>query len=238
MASNKFLNLPETLPCNSSILEMRDRALGSCEGWSSVYEVQCLVPSSCQETTCSSLEGRFWELWSQAGGLEVLTLRVLSTGGGCYTVSYLTHSPNNSSEITGTGLSPHFNRRNRSQDITLGILSSFSWIIHFFLLLELSCHRGNMLLFTRLKKHFSWPMRLPYFLPQRYVSLCSKTPRQNCLSCCQKSLTSCSPWKPFPLGPTIPLKWFLPRTPVSPMLLNPWVNSQLASQLTHQLHLT
>ena len=97
---------------------------------------------------------------------------------------------------------------------------------------------------THLKKYFSWLCFFPYLLSHGYAPLCSKTPRskkkKNCLSCCLKFLSPCPPWKPLPLG--VCFHHSIEMAPVKDTsnfhLLNPRVHSQIASQVTHELHLT
>ena len=74
---------------------------------------------------------------------------------------------------------------------------SFSWIIHFFSTRTLPSSLETCPCVST-PNIFSWPFFLPYFSTQYYSPLCSKNPRKNCLPCCQKALSSSSPWRPFP----------------------------------------
>lgn len=93
------------------------------------------------------------------------------------------------------------------------------------------------------KKYFSWLCFFPTFCPIVMLLFAAKLldqKKKKCLSCCLKFLSPCPPWKPLPLG--VCFHHSIEMAPVKDTgnfhLLNPRVHSQIASQVTHELHLT
>lgn len=170
-----------------------------------------------------------WKCWGWVkGALHV---------GGCHTVSsYLIQSPKDPSEMARkfwahcqgetwaktrnhSRDSPHFFQIHLSFPSTRSFPSPWKYAAIY------PYQKSFLLTF------------ISFLLSHCYVPLCNKTLKKNCLSCCQKSLSSCSPWEPFPLGVCLyhSIEWKLPITSI---FLNLRVCSQLPSHLTHQLHWT